>query len=239
MLPFFKKKQAEKQTEKSAPFLEKPIRKEMIFSQLISDMGDYSDLGTHDIALKFWLPEAAERAVQELANIDGVSMSEAYRQFFVIHCYGLYLFNVMKNQRPSLFKEDEFGGIRFSRTHIGDPPGKKRVDTYWVPALGKNVAPVKVWVPKRVQDDLQTLADHVGIKLSQYVREIVISRLLGHGTLPKRPEMLEAAPLAATEDWCDGKDIPWREVDYQRFCNADIRRMETEWVDDGEAELGS
>lgn len=49
---------------------------------------------------------------------------------------------------------------------------------------------IKLWLPKRLRDDLQVLADHTGIRLSQYVREIVISRLLGHGTLPKRPEML-------------------------------------------------
>ena len=48
--------------------------------------------------------------------------------------------------------------------------------------------------------------------MSQYVREIVISRLLGHGTLPLRPEMLQAMPLPSAQDWCDDKEVPMRQL---------------------------
>jgi hypothetical protein len=83
--------------------------------------------------------------------------------------------------------------------------------------------------------DLQALTDHVGIKLSQYTREIVISHLLDHGTLPKHPEMIEAGPLSSAKEWCGGKLIP---------CVGSVgevlersRELRTEWVDDQRARL--
>ncbi|WP_323003869.1 hypothetical protein [Denitromonas sp.] len=92
--------------------------------------------------------------------------------------------------------------------------------------------PIKVWIPARMRSDLQALADHVGIKLSQYVREIVISRLLGHGTLPKRPEMIEAVPLPSAEEWCDGRKIPMRQVSRDEYWKAAEGEMRTDWVDE-------
>lgn len=81
----------------------------------------------------------------------------------------------------------------------------------------QNVAPIKVWVPSRLRSDLEALAAHVDIALSQYVREIVISRLLGHGAPPKRPQMLEAAPLSSVEDWSEGREVPIRLATEKEF----------------------
>ena len=185
----------------------------------------------HDVALKFWLPEPAEKAIQELSKINGESMSESLRQFFVIHCYGLYMFSVMSQKMPKLFKDPEH--FLFSRTpQEADPPGKRRETTYWVQELGKNVAPIKIWVPQRVKADLQLLADHVDITLSQYLREVVISRLLGHGTLPKRPEMLLATPLKAANDWCEDIEVTWTRVSYAKYKDAPLRESREKWVDD-------
>lgn len=203
----------------------------MKFAQLLDGMGDFSDFKNHDAALKFWIPEPASEALEELSRRNGDSMSEALRQFFAAHCYGIYAFQVMKEAIPELFKEPGPESIMFSRRWDEPPPNKKRVDTYWVPELGKNVAPIKVWIPARMRGDLQALADHVGIKLSQYAREIVISRLLGHGTLPKRPEMMSAAPLPSAEDWCEDRDVPMRQVDAKQYYRVPDGKVRTEWVD--------
>jgi hypothetical protein len=183
----------------------------MKFSQIVDGMGDFSDLADNSMAMKFWLPEPAMEALRELCAIGGISFSEALRQFFAHHCYGIYAFQVMLAKQPGLFKDPK--PVLFSRSFAEPPPGKKRVYTYWVPELGKNVVAVKVWIPARLRDDLQILAAHVELNLSQYVREIVISRLLGHGTLPYRPEMLNASPLPAAQDWCDDQEVDMREVD--------------------------
>lgn len=241
MWPFFKKKKQEQDIEfpsflAKSPEESKPGRIPMRFEQLIEDMGNFYDFCNHDVALKFWLPEAANEALEEMAGRNGVSMSESLRQLFTTHCYGIYAYQVMIETIPGIFRDSDSMPAVFSRSPSESPPGKKRVDTYWVPELGKNVMPIKVWIPKRMRQDMQLLADHVGIKLSQYVREIVIARLLGHGTLPMRPEMLKADPLAAVEDWCedrfDDRELPMRQAGENEYRKHPLGRRRTEWVDE-------
>lgn len=203
-------------------------RRPMKFAQLVEDMGDFSDFRRHDTAMKFWLPEPASEALEELARLNGDSMSEALRQFFVVHCYGVYAYQVMTDAIPGLFRNRQ---VKFSIGQVDAPAGKKRIETYWVPELGKNVAPIKVWIPARVRRDLQSLSDHVGIKLSQYAREIVISRLLGHGTLPKRPEMMIASPLPSAEDWSEDREVPMRQVNEDEYLRNRVAEIHTEWID--------
>jgi hypothetical protein len=226
MWPFFsKQKQSSGITDVHTESRTRPMK----FSQLLDGMGDFSDLGNHDTAMKFWLPEPALEALKEISNLNGDSVSEALRQFFAHHCYGIYAFQMMNAKIPGIFKDP--GPIMFSRGPSNDPVGKKRVHTYWVPELGKNVMPIKVWVPARIRNDLQLLATHVELNLSQYAREIVISRLLGHGTLPYRPEMLAAIPLPAAHDWCEGKDVPLRQLcDGEKVLHDEVKTV-SEWVD--------
>ena len=69
MWPFLKKQRSE---------LQEPSQR-MRFEELLHGMGDFKDLGVHDIALKFWLPEPAQDALVDLANRQGESMSEMLR----------------------------------------------------------------------------------------------------------------------------------------------------------------
>lgn len=225
MWPFLNKQKASKNDDA-------PARRPMRFAKLLDGMGDFRDLGNHDTALKFWLPEPAREALEDLADRQGESMSELLRQFLAQHTYGVYAFQLMNERYPGLFKvglPQPNDGIRFSRMRVKEE-GKKRIDTYWVPELGKNVMSIKLWLPKRLRDDLQLLADHTGIKLSQYIREIVISRLLGHGTLPKRLEMLDAHPLASAEAWEAGHDVPMQQVSEEEYRKHDDGQVRTEWV---------
>jgi hypothetical protein len=223
MFAFFKRQQKNNQTEDT-----KQRRKPLAFSEIIAGMGDFSDLAEHNTALKFWIPEPADQALREMSERSNLSASELLRQFLTIHCYGLYAFYQMTDIMPSLFKESD---IRFSIREVEPPEGKKRIDTYWVPELGKNVAPIKVWIPKRMKADLQILAEHVELTPSNYVREILISRLLGHGMLPQRSTMLKAFPTPAADEWEEDREVPWREVSQDEFNSYSIREMRTEWVD--------
>ncbi|MDD1608343.1 MAG: hypothetical protein LUQ18_07575 [Methylococcaceae bacterium] len=221
MWQFLKRQQKDNQTER---------RKPLTFSEIVVGMGDFSDFATHDAALKFWLPEPAEQVLREMSERSDLSVSELLRQFLAIHCYGLYAFYQMTDIMPKLFKEGQ-SDSRFSMVAEEPPEYKKRVDTYWVPELGKNVAAIKVWIPKRVKADLQTLAEHVELTPSNYVREILISRLLGHGMLPSRPTMFKAFPTSATNDWEENRDVPWREISQDAFHSYSIGERRTEWVD--------
>ena len=245
MWPFIKDKKAIASMNSEAKLTPRP----MSFKEIIATMGDYSDLANRDATIQFWLPEPAEVALKELCAIDGNSMNEALKQFLVVHCYGVYAFTVMKKTHPDLFKDVqvlENSNVSFSpkredlpkfsrkRDIEDDDEGghRKRETSYWVCELGKNIAPVKIFISKRLRDDLKILADHVDIKLSQYLREIVISRLLGHGTLPVRPEMLASLPYKAADDWCENESLPWVKVSYEEYSKATIRQTREDWVEE-------
>jgi hypothetical protein len=207
-----------------------PKSRPLQFQELKDRMGDFSDLSEHDTAFKFWIPEPVEQALNEMSNRYELSGSEFLRQFLVIHCYGLYAFMAMQDANPKIFKDADMP--RFS---ANSADRKKRIDTYWVAELGKNVAPIKVWIPSRLRNDLLILANHVGLTPSNYVREILISRLLGHGMLPKRPEMIEAIPTNDAESWCEGRDMEWREVSEEEFFNYKTRKVKPTFIEeDGE-----
>ena len=156
----------------------------MKLERLLDGMGNFSALKTHDVATKFWLPEPVAVALEDFAKAQALSKSEMLRHFFAAHCYGIYIVELLRRKSPEIFRDTE--PAMFSISRPSPPPGKKREHTYWIPELGKNVYPIKIWFSRRLRDDLQTLADHTSIPLSQYLREIVISRLLGHGMVPMR-----------------------------------------------------
>lgn len=215
-------------SNKSEPVPEPPRRKALSLDSLLDGMGNLRELDSHDTALKFWLPEPAEKAMAEFARLQGTSMSSMLREFLATHCYGAYVVQLLRDMDPEIFKDPN---IRFS-IRGSDDDRKVRKVTYWVPELGKNIAPVKIWVSNRLREDLQALAEHAKIPLSQYLREITISRLLGHGMLPKRPEMLRAVPLPSADAWCDDQEVPWIEVDEETFQKFPDGREEIEWEDE-------
>ena len=100
-----------------------------------------------------------------------------------------------------------------------------------MPELGKNIAPIKVWIPTRLKNDLSLLAQHANLTLSNYVREIIISRLLGQGMLPTRPEMFQALPTQNADAWNEGRDVPWREVSKEEFRHHLAVEVRPQWVD--------
>ncbi len=206
-----------------------PARRAMKLQQLVEKMGDMSDFQHNDTAFKCWLPAPVFEALQEICDIDSVSQSEFFRNYLYNHCYGLYAVQQLLADFPSLFKDNH---IMFSMSEPETPPGKKKSWTYWVPELGKNIVPVKIWLPKRLRDDVQILADHAGVKASQYVRETVISRLLGYGMVPLRPEMFKAIATPEAELWCSTDNFAWREVTEAEYKKAIEHRAEYEWVDD-------
>lgn len=237
MWPFIRAKTKAEPDNESGNNDQRPqasTRKPMRFSELIAGVDSFKTFGVHDAALKFWLPEPAREALEDLANRQGESMSEMLRQFLFQHCYGLYAFALVAERYPQHFREDmpmfsratetvaapseetpSLAIVRLVEPKKGYQP--KKDPTYWVPELGKNVMSLKVWIPAQLYADLQVLARHSEVTVSQYVREIVISRLLGHGTLPKRPEMLEAVQLPSAECWERGENVPMKQVSAEEF----------------------
>lgn len=199
-------------------------------AQLLPGVTDFQEFAHHDAALKFWLPEVVAVSVMDMSKRNGCSVAESLRQFFFQHCYGVYAYQLLLDFDSDLFK-DCTPVFSNKQQAEGDRPGKRRIDTYWLPDLGKNVAPIKVWLPSRVKTDLQRLADHVGLSLSHYAREIVISRLMGHAKLPVREGMLETVNLSVARDWEQDREVPLLQAELNEYTESLDGENRTEAVD--------
>lgn len=171
-------------------------------------MADFSFLATEDVALKFWLPEPVERALEDMASFYRVSVSLVVRMLLVDYVYGRYALAYMQENESGIFQRKKAAPL-FSRR----PPQPGTCQVYKVPELGKNIAPVKVWIAQRLRDDLVILADHADVLLSRFVREIIVGAVLGRGTLPERPELRAISGTTASAAWEQGEEVPMREVE--------------------------
>lgn len=178
------------------------------YADMIAGMGDFGDLATEDVALKFWLPDPVERALEDLAKYYAVSVSLLVRILLADYVYGRYALAYMRENRVGIYRRDS-DQVMFSRR----ASAQQLKHIYKVPELGKNIAPIKVWIAQRQKNDLQVLADHAGVLLSKFVRELIVGGVLGRGTLPERPGLAVAQPMPTAEAWEQGQDVPMREVD--------------------------
>ncbi len=185
--------------------------KRFTYADLVAGMGDFADLASHEIALKFWLPEPMERALEYLAGQYQVSLSMMVRILLVDYVYGRYALLYMQQNQLGLFRRRD--GPMFSRA-VGPSTVAPSIATrvYRVPELGKNIAPIKVFIAQRLKRDLMVLADHADVLLSRFVREIIIGEVLGRGTVPERPELHTMSPSPACEAWEQGQEVAMRVV---------------------------
>jgi predicted DNA-binding protein len=139
--------------------------------------------------MKVWLPEPVDVALKQLTEDSSHSRSKHIREMLFNYVYGRYAFEQMKAQGDGFFYEEPAeSSVMFSCT------------VNRAPALGKNSINYKVWLPVKLREDLRTLANEAGITLSLFVREALISALLGHITLPERAIVLQQA-RDTPEDW--------------------------------------
>lgn len=207
---FFLKRAAKQETDQPyTPRLHSaPPAKVVNYADMIAGMGDFEDLANEDVALKFWLPDPVERALEDLAKYYDVSVSLLVRILLADYVYGRYALAYMRENQVGIHRRDSDPPM-FCRSTGSSAQQLKRI--YKVPELGKNIAPIKVWIAQRQKNDLQVLADHAGVLLSKFVRELIVGGVLGRGTLPER-QGLAVQPMPIAEAWEQGQDVPMREV---------------------------
>lgn len=210
-------------------------RRPTSFEELIDSMGDFSDLEKHDASLKFWIPEPAAVALKEIKKLRSESINETLLIFLLGHCYGFYFQQMLLYKHPEVYRDpDGLADVRFSnRQRSDDHREPKRKPVYYVPELGKNIFPIKLWIPRRLKDDLERLAQHVNLTLSEYTREIVISRVFGHGMLPMRPKMLEVMDGSLADAWSESEEgVSWTEVSHEEYLESLAGRCEMRDISD-------
>jgi len=147
---------------------------------------DYSSLlGRNDVAIKFWLPELMGTILDESCELLHTTRSDLIRQTLFTYLYGRYDWMGMYERgerrfqlnRPALFSRQE-------ATQEAEQPDIMR-------DMGKNIEDLKVWIPSKMKEDIQGLAQQTSISNSEVIREMIISTLIGHTYLPARKELLQ------------------------------------------------
>jgi len=158
---------------------------------------DYADLlEDGDIAIKFWLPDLVGVILDESCKFTNTTRSDLIRQNLFIYLYGRYDLFGLHEQREHHYRLDPpTRGIMFSRSLA--QPQDDAEDSVAEPTpdlmhdLGKNTEDLKVWIPVKMKEDIKTLADKAGISLSEMIREIILSMLIGHTYLSARKELMQ------------------------------------------------
>jgi len=151
---------------------------------------DYSDLLEYgDVAIKFWLPEIMGSILDQECDYTHTSRSDLIRQNLFMYLYG-------RHDMWGLFENKDFH-YKLNRPPMFSRSAPPKDDSVTEPApdlmqdLGKNTEDLKVWIPCKMKEDIQTLADKASISLSEMIREILLSMLIGHTYLSARKELMQ------------------------------------------------
>lgn len=174
----------------------------------------YSEIGQlheNDAELRVWLPEICFVALKALAAETTLSLSDFVREFLIIFLYGELTLRRMRAENSGIYyippppplnaaerNADSMTRPMFSRA--------RKIET--VPGLGKNMFPIKAFVPTKLKNDCQKAAEISKMPLSNMLREALIAHLLGHRILLERFGAWSAAELKAASDWESGKTEP-------------------------------
>lgn len=203
-MAFFKKKKEVKNPSEVAI----PVCK---FSQLF-DRQKLEDLDTDDAELRFWLPEAGRVALDEVTEFLDVTEAFWLRATFLNFLYGEHEYRRMFAQRAEFFGPERFlsrkSESRSAMYSVSPTPEDndtprpiRRIEV--IPALGKNLFPIKVYVPSQIKCDLQHAADDVKEPLSVFVRKLLLSRLLGHLAVSLPLPDYAFASVKRANDWAE------------------------------------
>jgi hypothetical protein len=131
---------------------------------------DLAFLDASPVPLKVWLPESAERLLDQWAADHGMTKSAVVAQILVTHLYGWC-------DLEAHFGDATFWNTPASRSAASRSPAYRA-------ELGKSIADVRVLVPPQVRSDLLEMGAMRGLKVSAYARRVVIDHFFGRMPTP-------------------------------------------------------
>ncbi|NOU24090.1 MAG: hypothetical protein HOO90_00985 [Methylotenera sp.] len=181
MFWIFSRKNTDKKTLADRPVL----------SPLYQGNRDLCDLTSRESELRVWLPATIFVALVDMAAISNNHRSDYLRKFFTHYLYGAHEFERMRQAHTGAFYDVSKHPVDLLALKAREAQEPKILESRvanieCLRGLGKNIIPLKIFLATKIKDDLQLLADKTAMPLSQFVREILISHLLGHTVWPER-----------------------------------------------------
>lgn len=158
-----------------------------------------TDLYAKNAELRVWVPEPLNVAMKESTVYLQETLSAYLRQLIAVYLYGTHELLCMYENETGIFHpepppEPSGSRVMFSRARVVD----------YIPGLGKNIVPLKLFLHEKMKADLQLLADKADVPLSQFVREILVSHFFGHTVWPERHALLTSEQQEVADGWENG-----------------------------------
>ena len=156
-----------------------------------------ANLYGNDAELRVYISEPLRLAMDEVAHHLEKTVSEYLRDFLIVYLYGTYELLCMYENKTGFFynpppaEDPENGRPMFSRSRSVD----------FIPGLGKNIVPLKLFLHEKIKVDLQVTADKAGLPLSQFVLELLVSHFLGHTVWPERKQLFTLEQVKVATQW--------------------------------------
>jgi hypothetical protein len=130
---------------------------------------DYENLNRQDCQLRVWLPDPAKRALEEICEINEMSMTVYLTEYFAMYLFGHHELLRMRAREKGLYEPKPV--VRYNLEPTGVP---------MEPDLGKNIFALKIWIPEKIKGGLRSLAVHAGVTLGEFSRALISAHLFGH-----------------------------------------------------------
>lgn len=169
-----------------------------------SERQGLEELHLNRAQLRVWIPEPLRQSMDIVANDLETTISQYLREYFVVYLYGSHALTGMLRNKTGIFYTPPPSPPK-SFEDDGIPVFSRVPSVEFIPGLGKNIVPLKLYLHEKMKADLQVIADTSGIALSQFVREILVSHFLGHTVWPERQQLFTAEQAALANQWADGE----------------------------------
>lgn len=162
----------------------------------------FKEMYLNDSQMRIWLPEQLRLEMNVVVCSLEQSLSSYLREFFVIYLYGVHALVEMKQNKTGIFYKPP--QVEKTNSEFDTPSFSRARSVEFIPGLGKNIVPFKMFLNSQIKSDLQLLADKSEMALSQFVREILVSHFLGHTFWPERNQSFNLGQLQTANQWESG-----------------------------------
>lgn len=149
-------------------------------AELAPPLGDWDGMNIDNTSVKIWIPEPLDDCLIALSARFEQSKSDLARNGLMIHLHGRLVFEqLVANRLWRLTRRiEQEDTVKYSmegiRIKLEDSPRPA-----FIQAFGKNTFDLKVWMPKRLKEHLESLAIDTGQTGSEYMRRALTAYYLG------------------------------------------------------------
>ena len=157
-------------------------------SELIPER-NYTGLNIQDEELRLWVSEPVKRGLEEVSKRASLSMTAYLIELFAIYLYGYHEVLRMREMNTGLYEPRR---MQLNEVGLGDE---------LEPNLGKNIFPLKIFVPMKLKLNLSKLAATDDLTLGEFARALISAHLFGQTYTPRRKGSANDGYEALANKW--------------------------------------